>query len=139
MFLEFWYACLAVSFEKLFLKKICKFFRVGLIYSTLGGTKTQGGLTSQGGGGGWGVGGLGPLCILCYSPILLTLWCRYLQLCIKESCMYLSSQLVFKTPHKALKIPTKKAQEKCISQQSADLNFKNIFFGVYHGATPQSH
>ena len=134
MFLEFWYACLAVSFEKLFLKKICKFFRVGLICSTLGGTKTQGGLTSRGRGG----RGLGPLCILCYSPIL-TLWFRYLQTCIKESCMYLSSQLFFKTPHKALKIPTKKAQEKCISQQSADLNFKNIFFGVYHGATPQSH
>ena len=39
---------------------------------------------------------------LLYSPILLTLWFRYLQKCMKESCMYLSGQLFFKTPHKTL-------------------------------------
>ena len=30
------------------------------------------------------------------SPILLTLWLRYLQTCIKESCVYISSQMFFK-------------------------------------------
>ena len=63
-----------------------------------------------------------------YSPILLTLWFRNLQTCIKESCMYLSSQL-FKAPSKTLKF-----QEKCILQQSADINFKNFPFGVHHEA-----
>ena len=48
--------------------------------------------------------------------------------------MYLSSQILFKTPHKTLKF-----QEKSISQQSADLNFKNFPIGVYHGATKWSH
>ena len=38
-----------------------------------------------------------------YSPILLTLWFRYLQKSVKESFMYFSSQLFFKTPHKTLK------------------------------------
>ena len=69
-----------------------------------------------------------------YSPILLTLWFRYLQTRIKESRMYLSSQLFFKTPNKTLKF-----QEKYILQRSTDLNSKNISFGVYHRATPRSH
>ena len=39
-----------------------------------------------------------------YSPILLlTLWFRYLQTHVKESFVYLSSQLFFKTSHKTLK------------------------------------
>ena len=42
-----------------------------------------------------------------YSPILLTIQFRYLQICIKENCMYFSSQRFFKTPHK-----TPKFQEK---------------------------
>ena len=42
-----------------------------------------------------------------YSPIFLTLWRRYLQTRIKASCMYLCSQLFFKTPHKTIKFPKK--------------------------------
>ena len=38
-----------------------------------------------------------------YSPILLTLWFSYLQIPIKESCMYVSCHSFFKTPHKSLK------------------------------------
>ena len=38
-----------------------------------------------------------------YSSVLLTLWFRYLQTRIKESCMYLSSQIFYKTPHETLK------------------------------------
>ena len=68
-----------------------------------------------------------------HSSILLTLWFRYLQTRIKESCLYLSSQHLFKTPHETVNI-----QEKCIFEQSPDLNFKNFSFGVYHGAS-QSH
>ena len=41
------------------------------------------------------------------SPILLTFWFRYLQTRIKESSMYLSSQLLFKTSHKTLKFHDK--------------------------------
>ena len=67
---------------------------------------------------------------LFYSPIILTLWFRYLQTRIKESCMYLSSQLFFKTPHET--------QEKSIFQRTADLNFQDFPFGVYLGATPRS-
>ena len=37
---------------------------------------------------------------LYYSPIILTFWFRCLQTSIKESCLYLSSQLFFKTQHK---------------------------------------
>ena len=37
-----------------------------------------------------------------YSPMLPTLWFRCLQTCIKESCMYLPSQLIFKTTHNTL-------------------------------------
>ena len=73
-----------------------------------------------------------------YSPILLTLWFRYLQTCIKEKCMYLSSQLFFKTSHKTLKFQEKSPQ-KCIFQQSTDLNFKIFPFIVYHRATSQSY
>ena len=69
-----------------------------------------------------------------YCPIFHTLWFRYLQACIEESCMDLASQLFINTLHKTLKF-----QEKCISQGSADLDFKIFSFGVYHGATPQSH
>ena len=42
-----------------------------------------------------------------YSPIILTLWFRYLETHIKEVCMYLSSQLYLKTPHETLKIQGK--------------------------------
>ena len=42
-----------------------------------------------------------------YSPILLTLWFTYLKTRIKESCLYLSSQLFCKTPHKTLKFQQK--------------------------------
>ena len=38
-----------------------------------------------------------------YSPILFTLWFSYLQIPIKESCMYVSCHSFFKTPHKSLK------------------------------------
>ena len=38
-----------------------------------------------------------------FSSILLTLCFRYLQTCLKESCMYLSNQPFFETPHKTLK------------------------------------
>ena len=106
-----------------------------------------------------------------YSPILLTVWVRYLQARKKESCMYLSCQLFFKTPHKTLKFQQKllslqtekniskhdrmevfssnihgkkvclstrymlclcsqKECRKCISRQSADLNFKKFSFAV---------
>ena len=60
-----------------------------------------------------------------YSPIILTLWFRYLPTRVKEVCVFhLLSQLKF--------------QEKCFFQLPADLNFKNFTFGVYrtppHGA-----
>ena len=57
---------------------------------------------------------------------------------IKESCMYLSSQLLFKTPSKTLKLQ-EKSKKKCILQWSIDLNSKSLPFGVHHGATPWSH
>ena len=50
-----------------------------------------------------------------YSLIILTLWFRYLQ--TRNS-----------------KIP-RKTEEKCISQWTANLNFKNFLFSVYHGQT----
>ena len=37
-----------------------------------------------------------------HSPIAVTLWFRYFQTLIKESCMYLSTQLFFKTSHETL-------------------------------------
>ena len=40
----------------------------------------------------------------CYSPIHLTLWFRYLQTQIKESCVYFYGQLFFKAPHETLKL-----------------------------------
>ena len=42
-----------------------------------------------------------------YSPILLTLWFRYLQTRIEESGMYLSNQCFFKPPQKTLKFQGK--------------------------------
>ena len=42
-----------------------------------------------------------------YSSITLTFWFGYLQTCIEESSMYLSSQLFFKTPHETLKFQEK--------------------------------
>ena len=39
-----------------------------------------------------------------YSPILRTLWSTYLQIRIKESCMELSRQLIFKIAFKILKL-----------------------------------
>ena len=47
------------------------------------------------------------------SYIIITFWFRYLQTQIKESSMYLSSQLFFKTPHETLKF-----QEKAIDLQT---------------------
>ena len=44
---------------------------------------------------------------LFYSLILLTLWFRYLQTRIMESCIYLSSQLFFETTLKTLKFQEK--------------------------------
>ena len=55
-----------------------------------------------------------------YSYILLTLRFRYLQTRIKESCIYLSGQIFFKS--------LRKIQEKCFL--SADLDFKNFNLGV---------
>ena len=72
-----------------------------------------------------------------YSPIRLTFWFRYLQTCIKESCIYLSSHFSSKLIIKLRN--SKKNPTKCIFQRSADIKFKNFPFGVYHGATPQSH
>ena len=43
---------------------------------------------------------------------LLFLCFRYLQKCIKESCVYLSSQLLFKTPHKTLKFKEKSVRKR---------------------------
>ena len=57
---------------------------------------------------------------------------------VKGSCIYLSSWLFLKTPPWNSKIPIK-IQQICISQQSADLNFKNVPFCVYHWGTPWSH
>ena len=42
-----------------------------------------------------------------YSPTLLNLWFRYLQTRVKESFMFLSSQLFFKTTPKTLKFQGK--------------------------------
>ena len=66
------------------------------------------------------------------SPLSVTLWLRYLQTCIKASCMYLSCQLFFKTPKKNPKIPTKTAtaDKKNISKHdrmevfSTDIHWK---------------
>ena len=58
----------------------------------------------------------------CYPSIILTLRLRYLQKCKNESCMYVSSQLFFKTPHETLKF-----QEKFIFLQTAELNLKKFF------------
>ena len=58
----------------------------------------------------------------CYPSIILTLQLRYLQKCKNESCMYVSSQLFFKTPHETLKF-----QEKFIFLQTAELNLKKFF------------
>ena len=66
-----------------------------------------------------------------YSPILLDLWFKYLKIRRKESFMYLSGQLFFKTPNETLKF-----QGKYISHRSADVNFKSFPFVVYHEATP---
>ena len=46
-----------------------------------------------------------------YSPILLTFWFRYLQTPRKESSMYLSSQLLFRPPHKTLKSQEKSKKD----------------------------
>ena len=42
-----------------------------------------------------------------YSYILVILLFGYLQIHIKESCMYISSQFFFKTPHETLKFQEK--------------------------------
>ena len=70
---------------------------------------------------------------VCEIPIIDTLWFWYLQTGVKKGCIYSSSQY-FSSPENS-KIP-RKIQEKCIFQQSADLNFKNFPFGDYHGVTP---
>ena len=71
-------------------------------------------------------------CFPFYSPIL--------QKRIKESCMYLSSQLFFETPNKTPKFQEKSESETRSEQKvsemhflaSGDLNFKNFPFGAYH-------
>ena len=68
----------------------------------------------------------------CYPSIILTLQLRYLQKCKNESCMYVSSQLFFKTPHETLKF-----QEKFIFLQTAELNLKKIFHSVSNMGPPQ--
>ena len=66
------------------------------------------------------------------SPILLNFWFRYLETHIKESCMYLSTQLFFKTPHKTLKLQEKKMHFPAIFSPK----FQFFLFGVYHEAAP---
>ena len=54
-----------------------------------------------------------------FSPLVLTPWFRYLQIRIKESCVYLSHQLLFKTPHETLKFQEKpKTKAFCRSLQT---------------------
>ena len=57
-----------------------------------------------------------------YSPFL-THWFRYLQTCITESCIYLSNQLYFKTPHETLKFQ-EKSKKNAFFQRST--GFKNV-------------
>ena len=67
---------------------------------------------------------------LFFSPILVTLWFGCLQTHIKESCMYLYTQIFSQTPHETLKFQ-EKPRKKSISQQSFP-------FAVYHGPHPRS-
>ena len=61
------------------------------------------------------------------SPILLTLWFRYLQTRIKKTCMYAQTQ---KFPEKSKKNPFSSNLPTWISNISSD---------VYHRAAPSSH
>ena len=72
-----------------------------------------------------------------FSPLILTLWFPYLQIHIKESCVYLSHQLFQNSPWNS-KI-ARKTQDKGILKQSADLDFTNFPFVVYHMTTPQNY
>ena len=72
-----------------------------------------------------------------YSPIILTLWFRYLQTRTKKSCMYLSSQLFFKTSHETLN--PKKNPRKMHFPVISIPKFKKFYLGVYLGPTPRSH
>ena len=59
------------------------------------------------------------------SPILYTLQFRHLQTSIKESCVYISSQIFFKVPHKTLKLQNK-IQKKLHFQAIWRPNFQNL-------------
>ena len=50
-----------------------------------------------------------------YSLILLTLWFRYSQTLIQESCMYLSSQCFLNSLHKTLKFQEKSKRKRAFS------------------------
>ena len=61
---------------------------------------------------------------LSYSAIfLLFLWFTYLQKRIKESCMYLSSQLLFETLHRIIKSKIKNQKE---SERVSEIRFPAI-------------
>ena len=72
-----------------------------------------------------------------YSPILLTLWFRYLQTHIKENCTHLPSQLFFRTLPETLNFQ-KNPRKMHFSAIYRHLNFKNFSCSVYHGATELS-
>ena len=55
------------------------------------------------------------------SSIILTLWFRYLQTDIKESCIYLSSQLFFKTLHETLKFQEESKKNAFASDLQAQM------------------
>ena len=59
-----------------------------------------------------------------YSPILLTFKFRYLQTRIKKSCMYLSSQIFFKT-QKEKKKSAAAADPQHLKVEVADQDFPN--------------
>ena len=76
-----------------------------------------------------------------YSCILLTLWFRYLQIRIKENCMYFSSQRFFKTPHQTPKFQEKSKKNKFSNDLQTGIS--NIFplvstMGLSYGATKLS-
>ena len=70
--------------------------------------------------------------------LFLTLWFRYLQTLIKEKCMYLSSQLFFKTNHEILNFQQKSKKNAFSSDLQTQIS-KNFPFSAYHGATSRSH
>ena len=69
-----------------------------------------------------------------YSPILLTFWFRYLQTLIKESCIYLSIQLFFKTANKTLEFQEKSKKNAFYSNLQTYI--RNIFSSVFTMGSP---